>query len=368
MRVIMSDQRAGQREAMDDGARVLYAAGRERLGVVVADLFLSPRLRLTEWHRVTMASLLERLVRSLEDELRAGLAASFAAADYPELHAALISAHVEIAVPILPPSGALRDPELVMLMFRRVEEHRLRRASNSGPGSDSLIAELVRDDDPAVADAAMAVLIAQSRRLDRFQEPVVTSSDLPAELAHRLSWTIAAALRSYMIDRQGIAPRQADQALARAAMRQLTAHDEADSLEARCLRLAQPLDALGRLDGHLVARSLTEAGLSLFLAFVSLCCKLDMNAAWEIVSEPTGRGTPLLLRAAGLDRNDAGNILLALAGTAGGDAELLARQMNVFDAISQADARATIDFWQLDPVYRAAIATVSTSAGELRAA
>jgi hypothetical protein len=46
----------------------------------------------------------------------------------------------------------------------------------------------------------MAVLVARSRRLDRFQEPVLARTELPAELQHRLVWTIAAARRAYLVD------------------------------------------------------------------------------------------------------------------------------------------------------------------------
>src|SRR5688572_30825458 len=108
------------------GAARLLAAARERLSVAAADLALPGPLRLSEWHRATISALLAGLVRGIEDELRAALASRLA--DREAVHAALTSAHVPIALPILEGSPALRDPALIGALLRRAEEHRLHRA------------------------------------------------------------------------------------------------------------------------------------------------------------------------------------------------------------------------------------------------
>src|SRR5438309_540037 len=124
----MSDQRVNQTDARGDAARLLHAAARERLKVVMTDLFLPTHLRLSEWQRTVMNALLERLVQSIEEELRGGLVRHFS----PETHAAvnggLVADQGPIAHSILEDTGALRDPVLVSLLLRRAEEHRLRRA------------------------------------------------------------------------------------------------------------------------------------------------------------------------------------------------------------------------------------------------
>src|SRR5439155_588173 len=187
----MSDQRVNQTDARGDAARLLHAAARERLKVVMTDLFLPTHLRLSEWQRTVMNALLDRLVQSIEEELRGGLVRS-----------------------------------------------------------------------------------------------------------------IAAALRTYLVERHGVSPDEADDALAAVANRSLSTNDEGEGLEARCLKLASVLDERGRLDGAFLVRALIEGGLSLLLAALSLRCALLPDAVWELVSEPLGRGVPLLLRAAGLDRTE----------------------------------------------------------------
>ena len=58
------------------------------------------------------------------------------------------------------------------ILVRRVEEHRFWKSK--GPGeSEEYLFELVRDADDEVAAEAMELVIARSRRFDRFQEPIV---------------------------------------------------------------------------------------------------------------------------------------------------------------------------------------------------
>ena len=82
-----------------DGAARLAASARDRLAFALADLGLPDGYRLSEWQRATVSALLERLVASVEAELRGALAASFA--DDEGLHASLASDSVRIAMPIL---------------------------------------------------------------------------------------------------------------------------------------------------------------------------------------------------------------------------------------------------------------------------
>jgi len=121
----MSDQRVDHKDARGDAARLLHAAARERLKVATTDLFLPAHLRLTEWQRTAMNALLERLVQSVEEELRTGLVRHFSASTHEDLHATLASDHTSVARSILEDSGALHDTALVALLLRRVEEHRL---------------------------------------------------------------------------------------------------------------------------------------------------------------------------------------------------------------------------------------------------
>jgi uncharacterized protein (DUF2336 family) len=355
----MSDEARERVERKGDAARLLLAAARERFAVAAADLLLPEQARLTEWQRLTAASLLTRLVRSIEDSLRASLADRFASSD--GLHAALSSAHVPIALPILERAGALGDRELGTILVRRVEEHRFWKAY-APAGGDAFLLDLVRDPDAQIAGEAMDLITARSRRFDRFQEPVMARVELPADLQHRLVWLVAAALRHYIVQHHHVAA--VDGAIEEAASALLAHYDEGEGFEARAMRLVRRLHAAGRLDGALLNRLLGEGALPLFIAGIALLCSLDHAAAWEILSDPRGRGPALLMRAAGLSRQDAAAILLVLnsqgrlfSGTEGAAAEA---QLELFDTIDEEGARDVLRLWQADPLYRASVARLST--------
>src|SRR3712207_3551885 len=112
----------------DDAARLLLAAARQRASAT-KDLFLPETHRLSDRERVAVRRLFQKLVRTIEDDLRSSLANSFAVET--ALHAALASAHVQIAVPILSRPDALHDSELITILLRRAEEHRIYRAAST---------------------------------------------------------------------------------------------------------------------------------------------------------------------------------------------------------------------------------------------
>lgn len=338
----MSDVRASGEEG--DGAAQLLASARARVAAAAADLALPQGLRLSDRQRTTILALLAQLVRSVEDALRAELAP---AAPGEALQAALSSAHVEIAVPVLGGNAALAEPALIDLLLRRAEEHRLHRAA---AGENALLVELAGDPDQTVGREAMALLIAQNGRLDGFGEPLLPRSDLTAELQHHLVWTVAAALRRYMIWRHAADPALCDAAVAAAASRLLAGHDEGETAEARAMRLALAVRRAGRLEEPgLLARSLTQGSLPLFLALVALRTGIGVVALWELLSAASG--PVLLLRAIGVGRDEAAAILLAW----GLPEPALAAALDRLDGTSVEAARSLLTLWRADPGYRAAV-------------
>jgi hypothetical protein len=330
-----------------DGAAQLLASARARVAAASADLALPERLRLTDRQRSALAHLLSRLIGDIEDELRSALLEKLVS---PPVRAALSSASLPIALPILETAGLLADPALIALLLRRAEEHRLARGADG-----ALLTQLAGDVEAPVSAAAVSLLVAQSRRLDAFQEPLLAGGDLPAELLHMIVWTVAAAIRRYLVAVHGLAAPDADDAVAHAATGFLSRSDEGDGVDAHALRLALLLRAHGRLDDAFIAHAAQEGSLSLFLAALAVRAELDIAGAWEILAEPSGRGAVLILRAAGIARQSSVAILLAFAGRE----DAIAPQLDLFDTISEAEAGRLISLWRRDPAYRGAIARLA---------
>lgn len=335
-----------------DGAAQLLASAHARVAAAIADLALPEAFRLSDRQRFTVSHLLRRLVGDIEDELRSALAAHFAGDEDAPLRAALSSASLPIALPVLEGGRVVADPALFAMLLRRTEEHRLARAASE----PRLLAELAGDEDPAVAAAAVSFLIAQSRRLDAFHEPLLASGDLPAEVAHGLAWTVAAALRTYLVARHGVAPAAADGAVTAATAALLGRYDEGAGADSLARRLSLRLEERARLDDLLFVRAAGEGALPLLLAGLSLRTGLDPQASWELLSDASGRGPAIVLRAAQVERDSAASILLHLAGRE----EAVEAQLDVYDSLDPAQSRHHILLWSLDPAYRSAVARLAS--------
>ncbi|MGZ8350616.1 MAG: DUF2336 domain-containing protein [Allosphingosinicella sp.] len=355
----MAETGSSRRERKSDAARLLLAAARERFAVAATDLLLPDQARLNEWQRLTAARLLSRLVHSIEDDLRARLAVRFEGEE--ALHAALSSARVPIALPILERARVLRDAELTTVLVRRVEEHRFWK-TRPPEQADEYLFELVRDGDAGVAADAMELVIARSRRFDRFEEPAMARVELPADLQHRRVWLVAAALRQYIVQQHQVGT--VDAAVEESAASIIDGYDEGQSFEALAMRLARRLQRAGRLDGDALARIIEDGVLPFFIAGISVLCGLDPAAAWEVLSDPNGRGPALLVRAAGLPRDSAAAIFLAINARgpllSGVDGDAAAAQLELFDTIDEVSAHEVLRLWQAHPAYRASVARIST--------
>ncbi len=346
----MSEVRANGGEL--DGAAQLLASAHARVSAAMADLALPEAFRLSDRQRFTVSHLLRRLVGDIEDELRSALVSHFEADGEAPLRAALSSASLPIALPLLEGGAVVGDSALFAILLRRTEVHRLDRAA----AEPRLLTELAGDEDPAVAGAAVSLLIAQSRRLDAFHEPLLASGDLPAEVAHGLAWTVAAALRTYLITRHAVAPAAADGAVTAATAALLGRYDEGAGSDSLARRLALRLEERARLDDPLFVRAAGEGALPLLLAGLSLRTGLDPQSSWELLSEASGRGPPILLRAAHVERDFAASILLRLAGRE----EAVEAQLDVYDSLDPAQGRHHILLWSLDPAYRSAVARLAS--------
>lgn len=345
-----------------EGARAADGA-RARLATALVDLFLPGDTRLTDQQRIVMARILSGLVMAVEDEFRRRLIDAMGEAATPELAAALATARVEIAVPILERSHVLRESELVAVLLRRADEHRLATGlRRSGEGRDEgsgLIDRLLAHEDAGIAGGAMALLIAESRRHDRFGEPVLARTDLPAELQHHMVWWIAAALRDYMVERHLIGPQAADRPLVTVATAMLAAYDESETLEGRAFDLAGRLRSAGELDDALLADAADEGRLTLLSAAVALRAGIDDASAWDILADTGSSRLAVLLRAIGCSRDMAGAIMLRLTIADNRSEAELADSLDAFDVLPPEQAREALRPWRLDGNYRRAIAALA---------
>jgi hypothetical protein len=337
---MVPDERPIAAPSAEGGPVPARAAAGSRLSTVRIDFQLDSRARLSEQERALMTAMLAGLVATIADEFTALLAdAEPANDDGDRVFDRLWSA------------GLLDIPDLVALLLRRAEEERLAagiRATRPA-GRSRFLQALVSDEDGDVSAAAMALILARSRRRDRFEGPRLTFDDLSAETAVMLVYSIAAALRGDLSGRLDSAA--ADDRLSGAARTLLSRHDEGNRLEAKLFALVHALDSAGRVDEGLIRSALDEGEIFFVGELLARLSGIGFDSAWDHL---TGGGCrlALLLRMAGLSRALSGEILGSLAEVVGSDP---AKEIEEYDRLEEERVDSARKWLRLDPAYRSAV-------------
>jgi len=253
----------------------------------------------------------------------------------------------------------------------RSEEHRLAvaiRSRVSEKVSEALIAEggadvietLLKNPNAEISERAMEYLVAESRRVDRFQEPLLSRHDLPQGLAQRMFWWVSAALRRRILVRfSDFDVAALDDALQTATQRAIATQDAAQGLESRAKALAARLHEAGDLTPRFLTSCLKQQKIPLFVAGLAHLSGLSLPMTWRIFGDREGESFAVVCKAIEMDRNEFANMFLFLAEARGGErvrpASVLRDVLELFDAISVSNAQAALKYWARDPHYQQAL-------------
>ncbi len=305
-----------------------------RLATVRRDFFLDPGERLTEQERALMTAMLHDLMAALAVAIRAA--------------AGILSeppAPAQLA-DTLGRAGLLDRIGLIRLMLRRADEQRILTAfaGHAGPRRLPLLPKLVSDSDPAVAAAAMALVVARGRRRDGFGQPRVDLSDLDRRDARALAHAVAAVLSP---------DPQADGRFATAASKVVDAIDPDESLDRAVETLVEALDRTDRADETLVEAASGEGEVALVAMLIARRAGINQPAVWDHLVNAGAGGLALVARMAGFGRRAAARLIADLGSTTGGWSveEEIAR----YDELDAEEVAAALKHWQLPPDYRAAV-------------
>jgi len=338
----------------------------------VADLFLSQEGRLSEHERALIGAILNRLLADIEARLRREFAGWFARLDPPPgaLVTLLGQAETELARPIVARSPVLRDSQLIEIVKRRSQEHLLVTALRqplppevveaiADKGDENAVERLLKGPDPVLSRRALEYLVAESQRIDRFQQPVLNPDDLPPELARRLYWWVAAALRHAILSSE-----QADSAALDDCIEETTRAaigDGADaSIDRKAARLVEGLVDAQELGERFLVQCLRGGKMTLFVAGFARLARLDCHVVRRILFDPGYEMLAIVCRAIGLERMTLAAIhVLAHQGAGQPDAVASLREaLKLFDGATPVRARAVLRHLRADPDYLDAVSSI----------
>lgn len=360
----------GQAADFRPGSNLLLAlaadrspSGRGALFRSVTEVLLASGAALSERERTEAGGILETLLREVEAGLRAALAQGLARRnDVPRsLVMALAADEIMVAEPILASSPLLGDDELIELIRTRSQEHRLMIAARPGiaervsdalvqTGEELVIERLIRNPDANLSQKAIEYLVAESQRVDRFREPLLRRSDLPAHLAARMYRWVSEALRREILNRYPIDPTTLDRAIAETVP---PATQDAETEGDTALRLAHQLALRARTKGILndrfVLQNLRAGHVAIAAAALAELAGVKPEQARRYLLDPTGEALVLCCRAADIPLPAAVS-MVAMAAKAHdrasprplGNADIAA----IYDRMSPPQARVALRLWQ----------------------
>lgn len=353
-------------------ARDKSTDARSRLVENITDLFLSDEGRLSEHERALMSDILGKLVSQVETDIKKELANAIAAGgiDLPDIAAQLAADDVEIARPLLERSQLLKDPDLIEIIRMRTDEHRMAIAMREEVsesvsnalvefGNEDVVEALLNNHDAQLNKRAMEYLVAESRRVDRFQEPLLRRSDLPGDLAYRMYWWVSAALRKKILEDFDVDPVAFEQAVRRAASAVMIDQTEEQSTYVKAQRLVRRMAENGELSIQFLLNALRQQRIAVFVAGMGELGGINFKTAWRIFSDTGGESFAVLAKAVGVDRNQFTSIYLLVVQAREGGAPMapgvIKGILELFDATSEANARGALQVWQRDSAYQEAI-------------
>ncbi len=312
-------------ELIEQARRRPADAGVE-LRQVVVDAFIPDTHRLTEMDRARFLDILGKLIFTLEMDVRLNLVDALAATGAPgssrniEIEHYLADEQNELVRGDLVAHPAVRQPELLALVKTRLDEFQLAdglrlqaKSSASAASETDVIEGLLRHSDGPIARRAMEYLVAETKRTDRFDEPVISRQDLPISISERLHWQIAAVLRSAMRRNFAMPVARLDVALENAVRRACVQTDLAHGAQARAARLAQQLhDAKDVSDGFLL-RCVRQSRLLLLCAGLAARGGMTVAAVWPLLLDRSLVSLVLLLRGVGVAREASSAIISAFS-------------------------------------------------------
>ncbi len=337
---------------------------RQILAENVLDLVISQDGRLSDRERALSDQVLTRLVQDMELQVRQQLAARIA--ELPQAPEGLVTLlakdDISVARPLLQRSMLLSDTALIEVVLMRTREHQLciaMRSVVSEGVSDALVEHAVEPDvlealignpNAAISSSAMAYLVAESRRFDQFQDPLLSRADLPAELAHRMFWWVSAQLRQKILNEFNIEEYELDPVLEDGTQAILTAVDaeRKKTITVRAVELATALHQEEQLSVEILINMLRKQKIPAFCAGLSHLSGISFESIQRIVLDKDITPFAILSKAVKFGEAHFSTMALLLLQSHNKNRQSTNQLRNVlelFRKISSDQAQITLKYW-----------------------
>ncbi|PHQ70024.1 MAG: hypothetical protein COB93_06515 [Sneathiella sp.] len=358
--------------------------GRRHLFNNISDLFLTDDERLSEREHALITSILSKLLTEIETTLRQNLAEQLSVLENAphDLINLLANDEIEVARSILFKSHLLAEPDLIEIIQNRSKEHLLVIAERDdisttiselliNYGDEDVVSHLIENSDAKISRESMEYLVEESKRIDRFQEPLIARHDIPTDLAHKMFWWVSAALRRHILQNFEIDELDLNEKIVAAAKTEYDYDVAANSSHADIL-IAE-LAERNELTERFLVQTLRSKQIRLFLIGLAVKSQLEYLKICRFIYDPNAEALAVVVKSLEFDRNSFSAIFLLTRNISDRDnvkkitdPEEVELMMGFYDKLSVKNAQATLRFWQLETDYLEVVEELESEEDEQR--
>ena len=360
-------------------ARDKSAAGRNALVDAISDLAEDGHQVLSERERALTFDILGRVIHEMEMSVRRTVATRLAdMRDAPrDIVRLLANDEIDIAYPILTKSGVLLDADLIEVIRHRTMEHQLAVAIRHQvseevsealveAGDENVIRTLLSNQNAQISQTTMEYLVEESRRIDSFQEPILSRKDLDIKLVERMYLWVSAALRQCIMEDWNLDSATVDAFLEEATSNEMRTMARSSGSRTKAEELAANLADDDSVTPDLLLCALQDGEVTLFVAMLKQLPGLRTVLINRIVFEPGGEGLAIICKSLSIDKETFSDMFALTRNARLNAARTLQRDvrklMSLYDRITVASATEVVERWQRGTNYLAALRDLEVSA------
>ena len=329
----------------------------KRLG----DLLLLPPDQVTPLDRSLVDEILVRVLDFVDVEQRVKLATRISGMTEPphQVLAKLAADEIKVAAPILEKNTEIRDSDLVDIIRRGNQAHRLIIAARKNVqssvadalvdwGERDVLITLVKNDRATLSLTTLQRLVGRSRYIADLQPVLAARADLHPALGFAMFWWLPIDLRAKILTRFHISRRLMQQAIRDAIVSGDIDVHSYDPVQQVTLDFIQSNRTRLDKDEPCVMAHLKTGRLDLFLTGLCKAGHISHQTLVKVLRDKGGEPMAVLCKAAGLARKDFVMLISLFWKASNRDAELTARLpalSSLFDSLPLDSAELILRYW-----------------------
>lgn len=340
--------------------------GRNELFGQLSTLMIDGQMSSSDQERALMIDILNKLLHDVEMKVRQSLSAKLARDGKApkELVIMLANDTIDVARPILLESDLLREDELLEIIKHRTQEHQMAIAMRENvsevvssalveAGHEDVVSTLLQNPSAQISQATLEYLVEQSERVDSYQNPLLSRADLKPDLAKKMYAFVSETLRQKIVDDYKIDPSTIDAAL-NESVRDAETDTTPDSNK-KTMELVEAIAGRKELTPGLLAKTLRDGEIPLFLGLFSKMVELDVETMRKIIFEAEGEVIALTCKATGFETHQFSDLYKLIRITRSGSRDVRINEMShllsYYEQMKKVTAQNILRSWQRDPSY-----------------